>query len=68
MPVNGYFCLLLNRSVLDLELVGQNSLMSILRWSFKTNMDKTMSSSDGQISLVIYLSIITFFFPDISYL
>ncbi|XP_078160506.1 transducin family protein / WD-40 repeat family protein isoform X1 [Carex rostrata] len=40
------------RSVPDLELVGQNSLMSILRWSFKTNMDKTMSSSDGQISLL----------------
>ncbi|KAJ1699009.1 hypothetical protein LUZ63_007521 [Rhynchospora breviuscula] len=40
------------RSAPDFKIVGQSSLMSILRWSFKTNMDKTMSSSDGQISLV----------------
>ncbi|KAF8396949.1 hypothetical protein HHK36_018585 [Tetracentron sinense] len=40
------------RSLPDLEVVGENSLMSILRWSFKANMDKTMSSSDnGQITL-----------------
>ncbi|KAF8395898.1 hypothetical protein HHK36_019853 [Tetracentron sinense] len=41
------------RSLADLEVVGENSLMAILRWSFKANMDKTMSSSDnGQITLV----------------
>ncbi|XP_042514167.1 uncharacterized protein LOC122088875 isoform X2 [Macadamia integrifolia] len=40
------------RSLPDLEVVGENSLMSILRWSFKTNMDKMMSSYDnGQIAL-----------------
>ncbi|KAJ4977644.1 hypothetical protein NE237_008424 [Protea cynaroides] len=40
------------RSLPDLEVVGESSLMSILRWSFKTNMDKTMSSYDnGQITL-----------------
>ncbi|XP_072975258.1 uncharacterized protein [Typha angustifolia] len=41
------------RSLLDLERVGESSLMSLLRWSFKTNMDKTMSSSgNGQVALV----------------
>lgn len=41
------------RSLPGLEPVAEGSLMSILRWSFKTNMDKTMSSSDnGQIALV----------------
>ncbi|XP_030925506.1 uncharacterized protein LOC115952465 isoform X1 [Quercus lobata] len=40
------------RSLPDLELVKESSLMSILRWNFKANMDKTMSSSDnGQIAL-----------------
>ncbi|XP_073140957.1 uncharacterized protein [Henckelia pumila] len=41
------------RSFPDLELVGDTSLMSILRWSFKNNMEKTMCASDeGQIILV----------------
>ncbi|XP_058075015.1 uncharacterized protein LOC131223597 isoform X2 [Magnolia sinica] len=41
------------RSLPDLEVVGESSLMSILRWSFKANMVKTMSSADsGQITLV----------------
>ncbi|KAM1406799.1 hypothetical protein ACFXTH_001430 [Malus domestica] len=41
------------RSFPNLEVVGEFSLMSILRWNFKTNMDKTICSSDsGQIILV----------------
>ncbi|KAL2456266.1 transducin family protein/WD-40 repeat family protein [Forsythia ovata] len=41
------------RSLPNLELVGGTSLMSILRWNFKKNMEKTMSASDkGQITLV----------------
>ncbi|XP_058207273.1 uncharacterized protein LOC131320562 isoform X1 [Rhododendron vialii] len=41
------------RSLPDLELVGESSLMSILRWNFKTSMTKTISSSDtGHIVLV----------------
>ncbi|KAI8564240.1 hypothetical protein RHMOL_Rhmol03G0166700 [Rhododendron molle] len=40
------------RSLPDLELVGESSLMSILRWNFKTSMTKTISSSDtGHIVL-----------------
>ncbi|GMN40348.1 hypothetical protein TIFTF001_009573 [Ficus carica] len=40
------------RSIPDLELVKESSLMSVLRWNFKANMDKMMSSSDnGQITL-----------------
>lgn len=42
-----------NRSLPKLEIIGENSLMSILRWPFKFGMDKTLSSSDnGEISLV----------------
>ncbi|KAL6980725.1 hypothetical protein U1Q18_022362 [Sarracenia purpurea var. burkii] len=41
------------RSLPDLEMVGEISLMSILRWGFKTSMSKTISSSDtGQLVLV----------------
>ncbi|KAL1533424.1 hypothetical protein AAHA92_33309 [Salvia divinorum] len=41
------------RSLSDLKLLGENSLMSILRWNFKNKMDKTISASEeGQISLV----------------
>lgn len=41
------------RSLPDLEVVGETSLTSILRWNFKTNMDKMMSSSStGQITMV----------------
>ncbi|KAI3936610.1 hypothetical protein MKW92_018390 [Papaver armeniacum] len=40
------------RSFPDLKVVGESSLMSILRWSFKTNMEKTVCSSDrGQIAV-----------------
>ncbi|KAI4306839.1 hypothetical protein L6164_030083 [Bauhinia variegata] len=41
------------RSLPTLEVVGESSLMSILRWNLKTNMEKTIcSSSNGQIILV----------------
>ncbi|PAN15584.1 hypothetical protein PAHAL_2G499600 [Panicum hallii] len=40
------------RSVPDLAIVAESSLMSILRWSYKAGMDKSMSSSNGQITLV----------------
>ncbi|WJX82145.1 hypothetical protein P8452_64941 [Trifolium repens] len=40
------------RSLPDLELVTESSLLSILRWNYKVNMDKTMCSDDnGQIVL-----------------
>ncbi|KAG4936889.1 hypothetical protein JHK84_050994 [Glycine max] len=40
------------RSLPDLELVAESSLLSILRWNYKVNMDKTMCSDDhGQIVL-----------------
>lgn len=49
--------LFLCRSLPDLEVVGETSLTSILRWNFKTNMDKRMSSSStGQITMVGLLS------------
>ena len=42
-----------DRSLPTLEVLEEISLMSILRWNFKTNMDKTMcSSNNGQIFLV----------------
>ncbi|WVZ67174.1 hypothetical protein U9M48_016293 [Paspalum notatum var. saurae] len=40
------------RSVPDLAIVAESSLMSLLRWSYKTGMDKSTSSSNGQITLV----------------
>ncbi|XP_042032977.1 uncharacterized protein LOC121779672 isoform X3 [Salvia splendens] len=41
------------RSLPDLKLLGENSLMSILRWNFKNKMEKTISASEeGQITLV----------------
>ncbi|KAK8913543.1 hypothetical protein KSP39_PZI023707 [Platanthera zijinensis] len=41
------------RSLPNLEVVTGSSLMSIIRWSFKTNMEKTISSYGyGQITLV----------------
>ncbi|KAK3407849.1 uncharacterized protein LOC104421067 isoform X2 [Eucalyptus grandis] len=41
------------RSLLNLEVVAESSLMSILRWNFKTNMDKMMfSCGNGIIALV----------------
>lgn len=32
------------RSLQDLNVLAETSIMSILRWNFKTNMEKTMSS------------------------
>lgn len=46
----------MGRSVPDLELVKDSSLMSILRWNCKANMDRTMSSDDAHITLVMLLS------------
>ncbi|KAL4557922.1 hypothetical protein LXL04_036116 [Taraxacum kok-saghyz] len=41
------------RSLPDLEVIKVTSLMSILRWSFKPNMVKTISSTDnGQIAMI----------------
>ncbi|KAL9402353.1 hypothetical protein Peur_006202 [Populus x canadensis] len=41
------------RSLPDLEVVVESSLMSILRWNFKTNMEKTICPSENaQIILV----------------
>ncbi|GAV73566.1 LOW QUALITY PROTEIN: hypothetical protein CFOL_v3_17050, partial [Cephalotus follicularis] len=40
------------RSFPDLELVEESSLMSILRWNFKTSMDKTMSYSDDGLIIL----------------
>lgn len=41
------------RSLLDLDILGDSSLMSILRWNSKINMDKTISSAGkAMISLV----------------
>ncbi|XP_070037873.1 uncharacterized protein LOC107786215 [Nicotiana tabacum] len=40
------------RSLPDLELVEQTSLMSVLRWNFKLNMDRAMSSMEnGHVTL-----------------
>ncbi|OMO50078.1 Synaptobrevin [Corchorus capsularis] len=41
------------RSLKTLDVVGESSLMNILRWNFKTNMEKTICSSNrGQILLI----------------
>ncbi|CAA6654751.1 unnamed protein product [Spirodela intermedia] len=41
------------RSLPNFEVLDEDSLMSILRWSFKANIEKTMSSCDyGHIALV----------------
>ncbi|QCE11939.1 syntaxin binding protein 5 [Vigna unguiculata] len=40
------------RSLPDLDLVAESSLLSLLRWNYKVNMDKTMCSDDyGHIML-----------------
>ncbi|KAM2983922.1 hypothetical protein FF2_009786 [Malus domestica] len=39
------------RSIPDLELVKESSLLSILRWNCMANMDKTMSYDDAHITL-----------------
>ncbi|XP_024011524.1 uncharacterized protein LOC18018372 isoform X2 [Eutrema salsugineum] len=41
------------RSFPDLEVVGESSLLSLLRWNFKPNMEKTVCSDDfGHVVLV----------------
>ncbi|WOL16289.1 hypothetical protein Cni_G25076 [Canna indica] len=53
------------RCLPGLEIKAESSLMSILRWSFKTNMDRTMSSSDdGQIALVNGCEVVLMSFLD----
>ncbi|CAM8931227.1 unnamed protein product [Rhodiola kirilowii] len=45
------------RSFPELEIVKEYSLMSILRWNFKKNMEKTLTSAtNGQLALVIRFS------------
>ncbi|KAE8711656.1 Transducin family protein / WD-40 repeat family protein, putative isoform 2 [Hibiscus syriacus] len=39
------------RSLPDLELVKESSIKSILRWNYKANMDKLMTSDDAQLTL-----------------
>ncbi|KAJ8898983.1 hypothetical protein K2173_008485 [Erythroxylum novogranatense] len=39
------------RSLPDLELLKESSLMSVLRWNFKANLEKIMSSDDGHITM-----------------
>lgn len=47
----------MDRSLPNLEVIGECSLESLLRWSFKTNMDKTLSfNENGQIILVDFFS------------
>ena len=47
----------LDRSLTTLEVMGESSLMTILRWNFKTNMEKMICSSNrGQIILVSVFS------------
>lgn len=46
----------MGRSLPDLEVVGDTSISLLLKWTFKTNMNKTMSSSGtGQITMVGFL-------------
>ncbi|KAG8390116.1 hypothetical protein BUALT_Bualt01G0050100 [Buddleja alternifolia] len=58
----GFFIL----SVPEFKLLGSTSMMAILRWNYKNNMDKTMSASDkGLITLVngcefVFLSLLAF--------
>lgn len=40
------------RSLPDLELVKESSIKSILRWNYKANMDKLMTSDNAQVALV----------------
>ncbi|XP_072055150.1 uncharacterized protein [Arachis hypogaea] len=40
------------RSIPTLEVLGESSLMSVLRWNWTTEMEKTICSSNGQIILV----------------
>lgn len=47
----------LHRSFPELEIVKECSLMSVLRWNFKKNMEKTLTSTTtGQLALVSHFS------------
>ncbi|PON86590.1 WD repeat containing protein [Trema orientale] len=54
------------RSLPNLEVLGESSIMSILRWNFKAKMDKTICYADhGQIALVnggelAFISLLTY--------
>lgn len=45
----------MSRSLPDLEVVAESSIMSILRWSFKTNMEKAMSSYDNGLITMVHI-------------
>jgi syntaxin-binding protein 5 len=40
------------RSLPELAILAESSLMSLSRWSYKAGMEKSMSSANGQIALV----------------
>lgn len=42
----------LDRSLPDLGLVQESSLMSVLRWNYKANIVKTVTSDNCQIAMV----------------
>lgn len=49
----------MNRSFPNLEVVGESSLVSLLSWNFKPNMEKTVCSDDfGHVFLVRLLNIL----------
>lgn len=53
------WCGYMNRSFPNLEVVGESSLLSLLSWNFKPNMEKTVCSDDfGHVLLVRLLSIL----------
>lgn len=57
-----FFFLSFDRFLPYLEVVGGTSLMSLLRWNYKTNMEETLCSSDsGEIVLVDFSSFSLFF-------
>lgn len=50
----------INRSLPNFEVIWESSLKSVLRWNFRTNMEKMMSSyGNGQISMVELISVLT---------
>lgn len=42
----------MSRSLPELAILAESSLMSLSRWSYKAGMEKSMSSANGQIALV----------------
>jgi hypothetical protein len=41
-----------DRSLPDIEILAESSLMQLLTWSYKLGMDKSMSSSNGRIGMI----------------